>query len=76
MAAEITEFFAGRNIFITGATGFVGIALVEKFLRTVPNVGKIYLLIRPKKGKDIKERLTELTKNPVSLYFLYVMLID
>lgn len=65
MVAEIAEFFAGRNIFITGATGFVGIALVEKFLRTVPNVGKIYLLVRPKKGKDIKERLNELTKNPI-----------
>lgn len=70
MVAEITDYFAGRNIFITGATGFVGIALIEKFLRTVPNIGKIYLLIRPKRGKDIAERLAELTKNPVSLYFL------
>lgn len=65
MVAKISDYFAGTNIFITGATGFVGIALVEKFLRTIPNVGKIYLLIRPKKGKDISERLTELTKNPI-----------
>ena len=28
-------------------------------------VGKVYLLMRPKKGKEIKERLQELTKNSV-----------
>lgn len=31
--SEIPQFFAGCNIFITGASGFVGILLIEKLLR-------------------------------------------
>lgn len=29
-------------------------------------VGKIYLLVRPKKGKSIETRIEDLTRNPVS----------
>lgn len=65
MASNIAEFYKNKNIFITGGTGFVGIALVEKILRSVPDVGKIYLLMRPKKGKEIQERLEDITKNAV-----------
>ena len=39
----------GKTLFITGATGFLGQPLVEKILRIVPSVGRLYLLIRPKK---------------------------
>ena len=39
----------GKTLFITGATGFLGQPLVEKILRIVPGVGRLYLLIRPKK---------------------------
>lgn len=56
----VKEFFSKKNIFITGATGFVGVTLLEKILRSVPDVGTIYLLIREKKGKTIQERLDEI----------------
>lgn len=52
-------------MFITGATGFVGVTIVEKLLRDVPNVGTLYLLMRAKKGKSVQERLEELKKNSV-----------
>ncbi|KAG5252648.1 fatty acyl-CoA reductase [Salix suchowensis] len=45
----IVEFLQGKSYFITGATGFLGKALVEKMLRGVPEVGRLFLLI---KGKD------------------------
>lgn len=65
MASNVAEFYKNKNIFITGGTGFVGIALIEKILRSCPDVGKVYLLMRPKKGKEIQERLEDITKNSV-----------
>lgn len=65
MASNIAEFYKNKNIFITGGTGFVGIALIEKILRSCPDVGKVFLLMRPKKGKEIQERLEDITKNSV-----------
>ena len=65
MSSNVAEFYKNKNIFITGGTGFVGIALVEKILRSCPEVGKVYLLMRPKKGKEIQERLEDITKNAV-----------
>ncbi|KAJ8687687.1 hypothetical protein QAD02_023481, partial [Eretmocerus hayati] len=50
----------GRDIFLTGGTGFLGKVIVEKFLRMLPGINQIYLLVRPKKGKDPKHRLDEL----------------
>ncbi|XP_046975832.1 putative fatty acyl-CoA reductase CG8306 [Vanessa cardui] len=63
--SQVAAFYAGKNIFITGGTGFVGLCLIEKILRSIPDVGKIYLLMRPKKGKEISERLQEFPTNPV-----------
>lgn len=65
--SQVQAFYSGKNIFITGGTGFVGLCLVEKILRSIPDIGKIYLLMRPKKGKDVSQRLEEFTKNSVSI---------
>lgn len=62
---SIPEFYAGRSIFITGATGFLGKILVEKLLRSCPDVKCLYLLIRQKKGKDSQERLDEILESKV-----------
>lgn len=44
MASEICEFYANKNIFVTGGTGFLGIALIEKILRANPTVSWIIIL--------------------------------
>ncbi len=42
----ISEALAGRRIAVTGATGFLGTALVERLLRSVPDC-ELVLLVRP-----------------------------
>ncbi|XP_041971171.1 putative fatty acyl-CoA reductase CG5065 [Aricia agestis] len=55
----VSEYYADKSIFITGATGFMGKVLVEKLLRSCPDISRIYLLMRPKKGQNIEQRLDD-----------------
>lgn len=43
----------------------MGKAVVDKLLRSCSDLDTIYLLIRPKKGKDVHSRLEELFDDPV-----------
>ncbi|XP_072376256.1 putative fatty acyl-CoA reductase CG5065 [Diabrotica undecimpunctata] len=61
---RIAEVFKGSTIFLTGATGLVGKALIEKILKLC-DVKKIYLLIRDKKGKTPNERIKDIFSNPI-----------
>lgn len=59
----ISEQLAGARIAITGSTGFVGTALVERLLRSVPDC-ELVLLVRPSKRHDPAERVRrEIFKN-------------
>ncbi|CAG9815058.1 unnamed protein product, partial [Phaedon cochleariae] len=60
----IADWYGGQNIFITGATGFMGKVLIEKLLRSCTNVANIYILVRPKKGKGAKQRKAEFINCP------------
>ena len=52
----IPEFFYGKVILIAGATGFLGQALVAKILTALPDVKRIYLLIRSQTGANGEKR--------------------
>lgn len=41
--------------------------LVEKLLRSCPEIQNIYLLMRPKRGQEVSARLNELLNSPVSM---------
>ncbi len=59
----ISEQLAGKRIAITGSTGFVGTALVERLLRSAPRC-ELVLLVRPSKRHDPAERVRrEIFKN-------------
>jgi nucleoside-diphosphate-sugar epimerase len=42
----IKKELAGKNVLITGCTGFLGKVLLEKLLRSTPDIGGIYLVVR------------------------------
>ncbi|XP_016302889.1 fatty acyl-CoA reductase 1 [Sinocyclocheilus anshuiensis] len=60
--ASISEWYAGKNVLITGATGFMGKVLVEKLLRSCPDVNALYILVRPKAGQSMSERVQDMMK--------------
>ncbi|KAJ3693174.1 hypothetical protein LUZ60_008654 [Juncus effusus] len=53
----IVRFLRGKNFLITGATGFLAKVLIEKMLRSNPDVGKIYVIIKAKDDQAAKQRL-------------------
>jgi alcohol-forming fatty acyl-CoA reductase len=53
--AVIPEALDGKRIAITGGTGFLGTALIERLLRTVPGC-ELVLLIRPGKRSGVDQR--------------------
>ncbi|XP_043271784.1 putative fatty acyl-CoA reductase CG5065 [Venturia canescens] len=55
--SQIQKFYAGKSIFLTGSTGFMGKVLVEKYLRSCPDIKRLYVLIRPKRGSSFEERM-------------------
>ncbi|KAF9434894.1 cyclin-dependent kinase inhibitor far1 [Entomortierella beljakovae] len=65
-ASNAMEFYSINNtIFITGGSGFIGVTIIEKVLRSLPQVQKIYALVRVGPGSTIQERYEDLLKNRV-----------
>ncbi|XP_050358549.1 putative fatty acyl-CoA reductase CG5065 [Nymphalis io] len=65
MAPSVAEFFQDKSVLVTGATGFLGKALIEKLLRSCPGITTIYLLTRPKKNLSAQQRIRELWNNKI-----------
>ncbi|KAJ0175831.1 hypothetical protein K1T71_008990 [Dendrolimus kikuchii] len=60
---SVSDFYAGKSVFITGATGFLGKVIVEKLLYSCSEIDKIYLLIREKKNDNINSRIQHILDN-------------
>ena len=56
MTRVLGEAYRGKVVLLTGGTGFLGTALVEKMLRSLPSLGRLYLLVRPSRDKGARER--------------------
>jgi fatty acyl-CoA reductase len=50
-------FYRDKTIFLTGATGFVGKAIVEKIMRSLPTVRRVLVLVRAKDALSPADRL-------------------
>lgn len=63
---SVREALAGRNIFLTGGSGFVGKVWLSMVLTHLPEVGRIYVFLRPKASVPAKQRFEKmLNTSPV-----------
>ncbi len=53
----IADALKGKTILVTGSTGFLGKSIVEKCLRAIPDVARIYLAIRSSARRPASDRL-------------------
>ncbi|XP_046979493.1 fatty acyl-CoA reductase wat-like isoform X1 [Schistocerca americana] len=67
-ASAVQQFFRGRCVLVTGATGFMGKVLVEKLLRCCPAVHTVYAVIRSKKGRTVEQRIHDMFKDSVFMH--------
>ena len=65
----LEEFYVGSGILLTGATGFVGKAVLEKLIRMCPRIAAIFILLRPKTDETIEQRFKKLIDDPVRKYY-------
>lgn len=59
-SSQIGEFYRGRSVLVTGASGFIGKLLVEKLLRACNGIKRIYVIVRPKRNMSPAQRMDEL----------------
>ncbi|KAF9415356.1 cyclin-dependent kinase inhibitor far1 [Entomortierella beljakovae] len=65
-ASNANEFYSKNNvIFLTGGSGFVGITILEKILRSLAQVEKVYILLRVSSDSTIQARLDEVVNSRI-----------
>lgn len=57
---SIQKALSGRHILFTGASGFLGKVWLSMMLDKVPEVGRIYVLLRGKKGQNARARFEQM----------------
>jgi alcohol-forming fatty acyl-CoA reductase len=63
MSLNLHGAFSGRTIFFTGVTGFVGKVFLFLLLKNFPDLKRVYVLIRTKKGQKPQDRFVEVLKS-------------
>jgi long-chain acyl-CoA synthetase len=59
---SVRETLRGKHILLVGVTGFIGKVWLANLLTDIPEVGKIYLLIRKQKGASAQRRFEKIVE--------------
>ncbi|XP_045485742.1 putative fatty acyl-CoA reductase CG5065 [Pieris rapae] len=62
---RVSDYYAGKSVFVTGATGFVGKVFIERLLSNCKDIENVFVLIRPKRGADTGKRLQKIFDVPL-----------
>ncbi len=63
---SMRDSMAGKNVLLIGFTGFIGKVWLAKVLQEVPNIGKVYLLIRRQRSVTANRRFEKIaSESPV-----------
>ena len=54
---NVRGFYEGKNVLLSGCTGFLGKVILEKLMRTCPKINKFYIMVRPKRNKEPFDRI-------------------
>jgi len=63
----LAERLAGKTLLLTGATGFVGKAVLSACLRAIPDLGALRLLVRAADDEGARVRLEDQILSPGAL---------
>jgi long-chain acyl-CoA synthetase len=53
---SLREIYRGRHVFVLGSTGFLGKVLLSMLLRSFPDVGRVYVMVRRGTGTSSETR--------------------
>lgn len=59
---SVREALRGKNILLIGATGFIGKVWLANLLTDLPEVGRVYLLVRPNRGANGLQRFQRMVE--------------
>lgn len=62
MTSSVRSTLAGKRLLVTGVTGFVGKVLVAFFLDRLPELGRITVLARGRRGQKAAERIRRIAE--------------
>ncbi|MFT3922904.1 MAG: SDR family oxidoreductase [Myxococcales bacterium] len=71
MSLSVEKALAGRHILFTGASGFLGKVWLSMMLDKVPQVGRIYVLLRGKGKQGARERFQRMINDTYAFKVLH-----
>ncbi|MEZ5395455.1 MAG: SDR family oxidoreductase [Bryobacterales bacterium] len=56
---DVTSTFAGKEILLTGGNGFLGKVILGMLLDRYPEIGRVHVLLRPRRDRTARERFQQ-----------------